>query len=138
MVRCRCIRGRCIGFDLRVDGNSLVRDISNISIVVVSSVLDVLGSAVRKSNRVRSNNSAISISRFSSLESSLGVIIRNSIGVGVWFRGLLLLVVGGRGVIRCRGVIRSRGGMDNRGSIRSSMDNRDSVVGSIMDNRAAW
>ena len=136
MVRGRCIRGRCIGLDLRVDGNSLVRDISDISIVVVSSVLDVLGSAVRKSNRVRSNNSAISISRFSSLESSLGVIIRNSIGVGVWFRGLLLLVVGGRGVIRCRGVIRSRGGMDNRGSIRSrgSMDNRGSIRSSMVDN----
>ena len=130
MVRCRGIRSRCIGLNLRVDGNSLVRYISNISIIVVSSVLNVLGSAIRKSNRVRSDNSTTAISRFSSLESSLRVVIRNSIGVGVWLRGLLLLVVGSRGVIRSRGMIRGRGIMDNRGSIRG----RGSMVGSsVMD-----
>jgi len=130
MVRCRGIRSRCIGLNLRVDGNSLVRYISNISIIVVSSVLNVLGSAIRKSNRVRSDNSTTAISRFSSLESSLRVVIRNSIGVGVWLRGLFLLVIGGRGVIRSRGMIRGRGIMDNRGSIRG----KGSMVGSsVMD-----
>ena len=131
MVRCRGIRSRCIGLNLRVDGNSLVRYISNISIIVVSSVLNVLGSAIRKSNRVRSDNSTTAISRFSSLESSLRVVIRNSIGVGVWLRGLFLLVIGGRGVIRSRGMIRGRGIMDNRGSIRG----RGSMVGSSMVDR---
>ena len=131
MVRCRGIRSRCIGLNLRVDGNSLVRYISNISIVVVSSVLNVLGSAIRKSNRVRSDNSTTAISRFSSLESSLRVVIRNSIGVGVWLRGLFLLVVGSRGVIRSRGMIRGRGSMDNRGSVRG----RGSMVGSSMEDR---
>ena len=129
MVRCRGIRSRCIGLNLRVDGNSLVRYISNISIVVVSSVLNVLGSTIRKSNRVRSDNSTTAISRFSSLESSLGVVIRNSIGVGVGLRGLLLLVIGGRGVIRSRGMIRGRGSMDNRGSmVGSSVEDRGGMV----------
>ena len=83
MVRCRGIRScRSIGLNFRIDGNSFVRYISNISIVVVSSVLNVLGSAIRKSNRVGSIRT-ISISSLSSIKGSLGVVVRYSVGVGV-------------------------------------------------------
>ena len=75
---------------LRIDGNSLVGNISNISVVVVGCVLDVLGPAIRKSNRVFSYNGTVSISTLSSIEGSFGVVISNSIGVGVGFRGLLI------------------------------------------------
>ena len=121
---------RSIRFGLRIDWDTLIGNISNISVVVISGILDMLGSAIRKSNRVFSNNSTISISSLSSIEGSLRVIISYSIGIRVGFRGLLLLVVGSRGVIRSRGMIRGRGIMDNRGSIRG----RGSMVGSsVMD-----
>ena len=101
--------GRGICLDLRVDRNSLVGNIGDISVVVVGGVLDVLGSAVGKSNRVRSGNGTVGISGLSGIEGGLGVIISNSVGVGVGLGDLLLLVVGGRGVVGCRGggVIRS-------------------------------
>ena len=102
-------RGRGISLDLRVDRNSLVGNIGDISVVVVGGVLDVLGSAVGKSNRVRSGNGTVGISGLSGIEGGLGVVISNSVGVGVGLGDLLLLVVGGRAVVGCRGggVIRS-------------------------------
>ena len=103
---------RSIRFGLRIDWDTLIGNISNISVVMISGILDMLGSAIRKSNRVFSNNSAISISSLSSIKGSLRVIISYSIGIRVGFRGLLLLVVGSWGVVgsRGRGVIGSRGG----------------------------
>ena len=49
-------RGRGIGGSIRVSSNSIIGDISNISVVVVGGVLDMLGTAIRKSNGVRSSN----------------------------------------------------------------------------------
>ena len=129
------MRSRSIGLNLRIDGNSLIRYISNISMVVVSSVLNVLGSAIRKSNRLGSNNSTIRISSLISIESSLRVVVRYSIGVEVGLRGLLLLVVGSRGLIRGRGMIGSGGSsMDNWSwGVGSNMvDNSSSMIGSGM------
>jgi len=63
--------GGGIGLDLRVDWDTLIGNISNISIVVVSSVLNVLGTAIRKSNRVRSRNNTVSIRGLTGIESSL-------------------------------------------------------------------
>ena len=136
-------RGRGVGglsggirLGLRVDGNSLVGDISDVSVVVVSGVLDVLGPAIGKSNRVFSGNSSVGISGLSSVEGSLGVIISNSVGERVGLRSLLLLMVSSRGVIRSRGrgVVGSRGrgmvGSGGRCVSRSSMDNGSCVVGS--------
>jgi len=122
---------RSIRLGLRVDWDTLVGNISNISVVVVSGVLDVLGTAIRKSNSVRSRNNTISVRGFSGIESSLGVIISNSVLISVGLRGSLLLNIRSRLVSRGRGMV-GRGSVDNRGS----MDNRGMVGrGSYFDNR---
>merc|ERR1711892_598720 len=66
-----------------VDSCSLIGHISNISIIAIGMVAHMLGTTIRESNRVRSCDSSCTISRFSSIKSSLGVVISNSIGVGV-------------------------------------------------------
>merc|ERR1719435_176758 len=83
-------------------------------------VVHMLGTAIRKSNRVRSRDSSCTISSLFSIESSIGVVIGNSISIGV--RGRLIRVSWLSSMI-------SWGSMDNRGSIsRGSMDNRGSMV----------
>ena len=65
---------------------SLIGDISNITIIVIGVVLDVLDSAVGKVDRVFSINNTSSVVVLSLLESSTRVVISNSIGVRVWGR----------------------------------------------------
>ena len=81
--------GRGRGGDIRlgfgVDWDSLVGDVSDISVVVVRGVLNMLGTTIGKSNIVRSRNNTGSISSLSSVEVSLGVVISNSVLVGVGF-----------------------------------------------------
>merc|ERR1719317_1292292 len=80
----------------------------------------MLGTAIRKSNGVRSLSIASTITCLSSVEVGVGVVVSYSVGVGVggWLIGV------GRGMV-------SWGGMDNRGMVsRGSMDN-----GSSVDNR---
>merc|ERR1719420_2263761 len=80
----------------------------------------MLGSAIGKSNGVRSLGIASTITSLSSVEVGVGVVVSYSVGVGVG--GGLIGV--GRGMV-------SRGGMDNRGVVgRGGMDNWGS-----MDNR---
>merc|ERR1719402_1787170 len=62
---------------------SIISDISNITIIVIGVIVDMLDSAIRKSNRVGSLISTSTIRRLSSLEVRLGVVISNSIGVSV-------------------------------------------------------
>ena len=102
---------RGIGLDLRIDRHTLIGDLGNKTMVVISSVLHMLDPSIGKSNRVGSKHIAIGISRLSSVEGSLGVIILDSILVGVglpWLRswGIHRL----RGIGRCRGI----GGGRNR------------------------
>ena len=56
---------------LWVDWDTFIGNISDISIVVVSGVLDVLGATIGKSNIIRSRDSTVSISSLSSIEVSL-------------------------------------------------------------------
>jgi len=132
--------GSNIRLGLRIYWDTLIGDISNISIVVVSGVLDVLGAAIGKSNSVRSRNNTISIRSFSSIESSLGVIVSNSILVSVGLGSSLLLnirgglVSGGRSMVGWGSYLDNRGSMDNRGNLdnggmvsRGGMDNRGGV-----------
>merc|ERR1719480_667367 len=106
-------RGGDIRLGLRVDWDSLIGDISNISVVVVGGILDMLGAAIGKSNIVRSRNNTSSISSLGSIEVSLGVVISNSILVGVGFvNGSWLNISSVSWGI-------SRGGMDNWGMMDS-------------------
>jgi hypothetical protein len=113
MVGCRCIGSRGIGLDLRVGSNTLIGDISNISVVVVSGVLHMLDPAIGKSNRVGSENIAGSITRLSSIEGSLGVVILDSILVGVGLRDISI----GRswGISRLGSIGRGRDWQGSRG-----------------------
>jgi len=133
---------RCWG--IRVDSSSLIGDISNIAFIAISLVVDMLGTAIRESNGVRSGSISSTITGLSSVESSLGVVISNSVGVGVR-RGLIgisWLSMVSRGVVDNRGVV-SGSSVDNRGVVdnwgvvgRGSMvDNWGMVSWGSMDNR---
>ena len=136
--RCSISRG-CVGLSLTtsrgrgVDSLSRVGHISHEPVGVVRCVGDSLDPAVRKRNSVRAANNTIGITRLCSVKVGLGVVIGDTIGEGVWLRGLLGIfhrsVVG-----RCRGVVDrgsvvdgSRCMVDNWGGgmvgSRSSMDN---------------
>merc|ERR1719435_849519 len=77
-------------WSIRIDCGSFISNISNISIISISMVVHMLGTAIRKSNRVRSRDSSCTISSLFSIESSVGVVIGNSVCVGV--RGRLIRV----------------------------------------------
>merc|ERR1719431_2065274 len=109
-------------WSIRIDSGSFISNISNISIISISMVVHMLGTAIRKSNRVRSRDSSCTISSLFSIESSVGVVIGNSVCVGV--RGRLIRVSWLSSMV-------SRGNLDNRGS----MNNRSSISRSSVDNR---
>merc|ERR1719293_469932 len=76
-----------------VDRGSFIGNLSNKSVVVVSSVGGGLDSTVRKSNLEGASNFAFSILSFGLLEVVLGVVINYSIFISKWLRGELLLLV---------------------------------------------
>jgi len=130
LVRCRGIW---------VDSSSFIGHISNIASIAISLVGNMLGTAIRKSNRVRSLSIASTITCFSSVESCVGVVISYSIGVSIG--GDLIRV--GRGSMDDRGMV-GRGGMHNRGMVGrggmnnwGSMDNRGMVSRGSVDNRCS-
>jgi len=114
---------------------SLVGHISNVTIIVVGVVGDVLDSAVRKVDRVGSSNNTVTVIVLLLLESSSAVIISNSVGVLVR-RGLGQIVsnvsglhggvvsrgggvVGGGGVDHGSGGVVGWGSVDNWGVVDS-------------------
>jgi len=137
LVRCRGIR---------VDSSSLIGDISNIAFIAISLVVDMLGTAIRKSNGVRSGSIAIAITSLGSIESSIGVVISNSVGVSVrrGFIRISWLSMVGRGVVDNRGMV-SRSSVDNRGVVDnwgmiswgSMVDNWGMVSWGSVDNRGS-
>merc|ERR1719347_2358212 len=82
-------------------------------------------------------NNTISIRSFSSIESSLGVIISNSVLVSVGLRSSLLLNIRGRLVSRARSMVGWGSYLDDRGSMnnRGNLDNGGMVSRGGMDNR---
>merc|ERR1719431_2114310 len=123
--------------DTSIRKNNRVRSFS----IAISLVVHMLDTSIRKSNRVRSFSIAITISCLSSVESSLGVVISNSVGVSVRGRNIresrFSIFLNNRGMV-------SRGSMDNRGIVdnRSMVDNGSSMNnwGSMdsMDNRCSF
>jgi len=139
-------RGSMDNGSLWIDSSSVIGNISNIAFIAISLVVDMLGTAIRESNRVGSSSIASTITSLSSVESSLGVVISNSVGVGVR-RGLIRvswLSMVGRGSVDNRGMV-SRGSMDNRGVVNnggmvgrgSVVDNGGMVSWGSMDNRSS-
>merc|ERR1719245_2001453 len=110
-----------------VDSSSFIGNISNITIISISMVVHMLGTAIRKSNGVRSRDSSCTISSLFSIESSLRVVISNSVSVGIR-RGLIR--VSWLSSMISRGNLDNWSSMDNWGMIsRGSGDN-----GGSMDN----
>merc|ERR1740123_2248199 len=136
--------GGDIWLGLRVDRGALIGDLSHVAVDMISSVLHGLDPAVRKGDRVRAGDNTVSIASLSGVEVGLGVVIGNTVGVGVRLRGLLHVhkrgsVVGRGGVHnRGRGVV-SRGGVDNRsrGVGRSSVHDRGGVVDGVGQDRGS-
>jgi len=136
LVRCRGIW---------VDSSSVIGHISDIASIAVSLVGNMLGTAIRKSNGVRSLSVSGTITSLSSVEVGVGVVISNSVGVSVggWLIRVSRGMVSG-GSMDYRGMV-SRGSMDNWGSVdnrgmisRGSVDNWGSMVDrSSVDNRGS-
>jgi len=104
--RCMMSGGRVVGgrgvVGRRVS-NSIVLHISHVSVVVVSMVLDMLGPAIRKEDRVGSLYITRTISNLSSIEVGSGILVMHSVLVAVGFRLLLVgwCVIGAGGRVRC-------------------------------------
>ena len=96
-----------------VDGLSRVGHLGDVAVDVVGGVGDGLDPAVGEGDGVRATDNTVGISGLSSVEVGLGVVVGNTVGVGVGLRGLL------------DDWVVSRGSMDYRGR----RGNRSSVVG---------
>ena len=105
--------GGDIGLGLGVDRGALVGDLGDVAVDVVGGVLHMLDPAIWKSHRVGTRDNTVGISGLSGVEVGLGVVVGNTVGVGVGLRGLL------------DDWVVSRGSMDYRGR----RGNRSSVVG---------
>merc|ERR1719318_98078 len=114
-------RGSVVSRGLRVGSSSFIGDISNISFIAISLVVNMLGTAIRKSNRVGSCSIASTITSLSSVECSLGVVISNSVSVGVGRRNIRVswLSMIGRGSMDNWGMV-GWGGMDNSHRVGNS------------------
>jgi len=119
-----------------------VGDLRNIAINVVGVVGDSLDTSVRKVDRVGALNNTCAIVALGLAECSLGVVVGNTIVVGVG--GYLSQVTDNRGSVGNsvdnRGSVHNRGSVDsmsNGGSVgnhRGGMNKRGSVVGNRVSN----
>merc|ERR1712200_4181 len=117
---------------LRVLGLASVRDLSDVAINVVGVVSDGLDTAVRKVHLVGALNNTGAIVALSLAKGGLGVVVGNSVVVGVG---------GDLGKVIKRGSVDNGSGMDKRGSVdsvvgnRGSVDKRGSMGDSVVGNR---
>ena len=100
-----------IGLGLGVDRGALVGDFSHIAVDMVSSVLHMLDPTVRESNRVRARDNTVGITCLGGVKVGLGVVIGDTVCVGVRLRGLL------DSWVICWGSVHNRGSMNHRGSV---------------------
>jgi len=120
----------------RIHSLSRVSNLSHITVGMISVVGDSLDTAVREIDRVGSSDNTVSISGLRSLEVGLGVIISDTVGVGVGLGDLLDNdggggVVGGGCVGNDGGCVGNDGGsMSNYGGV-DSVDSVDRGVDSV-------
>ena len=111
-----------------VDGFSRVGHLGDVAVDVVGGVGDGLDPAVGKGDGVGATDNTVGISGLSSVEVGLGVVVGNTVSVGVGLRGLLDDSDSG-GMVG-RGGMNDGGGVDNRGSM-DGVHNRGSVVDGV-------
>merc|ERR1719430_2447365 len=95
---------------ISICSNSIISDISNITIIIIGMIVDMLGTAIRKVDRVGTFYNTSTIIGLSLVEGSTRVVISNSIGVRV-----------GRGLSKVRLGISSNSMVSNNWSM---VDNR--------------
>merc|ERR1719145_207144 len=116
-----------------VDSCTFIGNIRNISSIVISFVVHILDTTIRKSNRVGTLSVTVTITSLSGIEVGVRVVISNSIGVGVW-RWLIRV---SNSSFDYRSMV-SWGSMDIRGMVGwSSMDNRGSMDNGSMISRGS-
>merc|ERR1719228_859219 len=130
-------------WSIRIHSSTFVSNISNISIITIGMIVHILSTSIRESNRVRSSDSSCTIRRFSSIESSIGVVISNSIIVGV--RAGLIRVSSRCSMCNQRGMSYQRSmsyyrGMSNNWSnwVSYGMGNGSSMYNRSMDCMNNW
>jgi len=106
---------------------------------VVSSVCNILDTAIRKVDRVRASDGTVGIRGLSGIEVGLGVVISNTILVRIGLRGLL--VDRGRGMVgRCSNLhhrsMVSRGSNLHHRSMVSRGSNNRGMIGRGSNNRS--
>ena len=111
-----------------VDGLSRVGHLGDVAVDVVGGVGDGLDPAVGEGDGVRATDNTVGISGLSSVEVGLGVVVGNTVSVGVGLRGLLDDSDSG-GMVG-RGSVDDGGSVDNRGSM-DGVHNRGSVVDGV-------
>merc|ERR1712020_711019 len=105
-----------------IRSNTIISDISNITIIIIGMIADMLGTAIRKVDRVGTFYNTSTIIGLSLVEGSTRVVISNSIGVRVG-RGLSKVRLG----ISTNSMVSDNWGMvDNR-----SMSNSNWVSNSM-------
>merc|ERR1719492_565808 len=128
---------------LRVLGLASVRDLSDVAVNVIGVVGDGLDTAVRKVHLVGALNNTGAIVALSLAKGGLGVVVGNSVVVGVGGdlgkvikRGSVCNSVDNRGSVDS--VVGNRGSVDKRGSMGNSVvGNRVGDSGSGMDKRGS-
>ena len=111
-----------------VDSLSRVGHLGDVAVDVVGGVGDGLDPAVGEGDGVRATDNTVGISGLSSVEVGLGVVVGNTVSVGVGLRGLLDDSDSG-GMVG-RGGVDDGGSVDNRGSM-DGVHNRGSVVDGV-------
>merc|ERR1712020_547773 len=93
-----------------IRSNTIISDISNITIIIIGMIVDMLGTAIRKVDRVGTFYNTSTIIGLRLVEGSTRVVISNSIGVRVG-RGLSKVRLG---ISTNSMVSNNRGMVDNR------------------------
>merc|ERR1712025_1188338 len=102
--------GNWVSNSVGIRSNTFISDISNITIIIIGMIVDMLGTAIRKVDRVGTFYNTSTIIGLSLVEGSTRVVISNSIGVRVG-RGLSKVRLG----ISTNSMVSNNWGMvDNR------------------------
>jgi len=138
-----------VSHSLRICSGTVVGHLGHVAVVVVDVVVDVLDASVRESHGVGTLGVTCAVTGLGSIEVRVGVVVSNGVLVGVG-RDLVRvdLSMVGRGSMSNHGGVVGRGSMDHRGVVgrgsvdyrsvvgRGSMDHRSSMVDSV-DNRGS-
>jgi hypothetical protein len=117
-------------WSISISSDSIINNISNISIISIGMVSNMLCTTIRKSNRVRSRDTTGTISSFSSIKTRARIVIIDSISIGVRI-GLISIDRSSMGNKRAcnkrrmgdEGGMGDNWSMGNSNGVRHSMDN---------------